>query len=284
MGYVNYGGGGGGYRRGGGITVIIALIMAAVAVFRYFGSTSTNVVTGQKQHVAGITPQQEIALGLQSEPSMEQQYGGESSDAQGRQRVEAVGERVVSRSDAAKSPYKYQFHLLADPQTVNAFALPGGQVFITEALYQKLKTDGELAGVLGHEVGHVVGRHGAEQIAKQQLTQGLSGAAVLATYDPNNPNSTRDAAVIQMVSQLVNLKYSRNDESAADAFGVKFMSEAGYDPRAMLGVMDVLNSLAGKGNPPEFLSTHPNPPNRMTHIKQVIAADFPNGIPSGLEP
>ncbi len=88
----------------------------------------------------------------------------------------------------SSTPYQYAYHLLADPQTVNAFALPGGQVFITRALYDRLQTDGELAGILSHETGHVVARHSAEQIAKAQLTQGLTGAAVIAACDPNSPN------------------------------------------------------------------------------------------------
>src|SRR5205823_4237900 len=94
--------------------------------------------------------------------------------------VEQVGAEVVANSDASKTDYKYQFHLLNDDQTVNAFALPGGQVFITDALLTRLKTKGELAGVLGHEVGHVVARHSAAHMAKAQLTQGLTGAAVIA--------------------------------------------------------------------------------------------------------
>ena len=83
---------------------------------------------------------------------------------------------------------------------INAFALPGGQVFMTEGLRKRLSTDGEVAGVLGHEVGHVVGRHSAEHIAKQQLTQGLTGAAVIATYDPNDYSSRGSAAVAMMVA------------------------------------------------------------------------------------
>jgi predicted Zn-dependent protease len=85
--------------------------------------------------------------------------------------------------------YQYDFHVLQDDQTINAFALPGGQIFITRGLLDNLSTEGEVAGVLGHEIAHVVARHSAEQIAKQQLTQGLTGAVVLATYDPDNPAS-----------------------------------------------------------------------------------------------
>jgi predicted Zn-dependent protease len=269
-------------RRGGiGLGVIGAIIMAVIALFRYFGSTQVNAVTGQKQHVS-ISPEQEIAIGLQAEPEMEQQYGGESSNDSDRQLVSRIGQKVVEASPARKTPYKYQFHLLADQKTINAFALPGGQVFITQALLHKLQTEGELAGVLGHEVGHVVARHGAQQLAKQQLTQGLTGAAVLATYDPNNPNSRGSAAVAMMVGNLVNLKYGRNDELEADKLGVKFMADAGYDPKSMLSVMEILKASAGSGGA-EFFSTHPNPDHREQRIKEDIKEAFPNGIPAGLK-
>ena len=280
MGYGNQGG----QRRGGGITLLIALAIAGFSLFRYFTSSQVNPTTGVKQHVAGITPQQEIALGLQSAPEMERQYGGESSDAAATQKVQQIGNWVVQNSVAAKSPYKYQFHLLGDQKTINAFALPGGQVFITEALFRQLKTEGQLAGVLGHEVGHVVARHSAQQIAKQQLTQGLTGAAVMAAYDPNNPNSMRNAAVAAMIGNLVNLKFGRNDELEADKFGVRFISEAGYDPKAMIGVMKVLEASGGGGRTPEFFATHPNPENRIGKIQQDIKEAFPNGVPTNLKP
>src|ERR671917_2984464 len=114
---------------------------------------------------------------------------------------------MVSRSAAGQSPYRFEFHVLDDPQTINAFALPGGQVFITEGLLKRLTTDGQIAGVLGHEIAHVVARHGAEHIAKQQLTQGLTGAAVLATYDPYDSRSRATAAVAMMIGQLVNMRF-----------------------------------------------------------------------------
>jgi predicted Zn-dependent protease len=267
----------------GGAGLIVALLIAVFSLFRYFGSSTPNPVTGEKQHVSGITPQQEIALGLQAAPQMAAQYGGESDDPRARALVQQIGEKIVAQSDAAKTPYRYQFHVLADPQTVNAFALPGGQVFITEGLLRRLKSPGEVAGVLGHEVGHVVARHSAEHLAKTQLTQGLTGAAVLATYDPNDPRSGRNAAVIAAVGQLVNLKFGRDDELEADKLGVRLMSEAGYDPRSMIEVMKTLAAAGGGRSTPEFFSTHPNPQNRIPRIQESIKATFPNGVPAGLE-
>lgn len=267
----------------GGFRVLIALAVAVFALIRYFSSSSVNPVTGEKQRVGGMTPRQEIALGLQAAPQMMREYGGESNDMRATQKVQEVGQRIVQNSDAGKSPYQYAFHLLEDDKTINAFALPGGQIFITEALLKRLKTEGELAGVLGHEIGHVVQRHSAQQVAKQELTQGLTGAAVLATYDPNNPSSRNSAAVLAAVGQLVNMKFGRDDEIESDVLGVQFMSEAGYDPRAMIGVQQTLKAAAGGGRSPEFFSTHPNPDNRIGRIEEAIKKVYPNGIPSNLQ-
>jgi predicted Zn-dependent protease len=261
----------------------MGLLFAGFALFSYFSQQSTNPVTGEKQYVA-VSPEQEIALGLQAAPEMIQQFGGVSQDPQASAAVEAVGRRVAEQSAAARSEYEYHFTLLGDRNTINAFALPGGPIFITEALLGRLSTEGELAGVLAHEVGHVLGRHSAERIAKQQLTQGLTGALVLSTYDPDNPNSAGTAQMAMLIGSLINLRYGREDELESDRLGVKLMAEAGYDPRSLIRVMDVLASSREGGGQPEFLSTHPDPGNRKQRIEEAIAAEFPNGVPSGLVP
>jgi predicted Zn-dependent protease len=155
--------------------LIIAVIIALMAIVTYFSSTSENPLTGEKQRVA-MSPEQEIALGYKSAPQMAAQMGGLSQNEKAQALVKQLGQRLVSQSFAAKSPYKFSFYVLADPRTVNAFALPGGPIFITEGLLRLLKTEAELAGVLGHEIGHVIARHSSERLAKQQLTQGLLGA------------------------------------------------------------------------------------------------------------
>ncbi|MBC8103560.1 MAG: M48 family metallopeptidase [Cytophagales bacterium] len=274
----------GGNRGRGGAGLLVALLMAAFALFRYYGSSQVNTVTGEKQRVAGISAQQEIALGLQAAPQMQQRHGGPSQNAQARALVAAVGEKIARGSDAAKTPYQYNFTLLDDDKTVNAFALPGGQIFMTDALASRFKTEGQFAGVLAHEAGHVIARHGAEHIAKQQLTQGLTGAAVLATYDPNNPSTQRSAAVLAAIGQLVNLKYGREDELEADRLGVRLMAQAGYDPRSLIQVMEVLKASGGGGRQPEFFSSHPNPENRIQRIQEAIKKEFPGGVPAGLKP
>lgn len=261
------------YARGRGSGCSGRLIMAAaIAIFSlisYFGTTQNNPITGETQHI-NITPEQEIALGLQAAPQMAAEFGGEDENANDQATVDEVGNRIIQNSPAGQSPYEFEFHLLDDDQTINAFALPGGQVFITRALYDKLQTEGELAGVLGHEIGHVVGRHSAEQIAKTQLTEGLTGAAVIAAYDPNNPASANSAQVAMLIGQLVNLKFGRDDELEADKFGVCFMNDTGYDPNEMVSVMQVLESASSGNEPPEFFSTHPSPANRIQRIQEDI--------------
>jgi beta-barrel assembly-enhancing protease len=274
-------------RAGGcglsGGRILIALVVAGIALVSYFSMRVYNPVTGETQHI-NITENQEVAIGLQAAPEMAQEYGGLSSDTNAQAKVDQICSRIVSSSDASQTSYHFQCHLLADAETVNAFALPGGQVFMTEGLYALLTSEGQLAGVLGHEIGHVVGRHGAEQMAQTELTQGLTGAVVLASYDPNNPNSQYAGQVAMLVGQLVNLKYSRSDELEADKLGVRLMSQAKYDPRAMVQLMQILEDASQGDRPPEFFSTHPNPENRMTEIQQAIDEQYPQGVPPDLQP
>lgn len=250
-------------RRGMGGGLIIAVLLAGFALCKYYSSSEMNEVTGKKQYI-GITPEQEIALGLESTPYMIEQFGGLHPDAEGQKLVKDIGQRIVQNSEAKNTPYKYDFHLLADPETVNAFALPGGQVFITTALITQFETEDELAGVLGHEIGHVVARHGAERIAKQQLTEGLTGAAVIATGD----YSTAQAA--QLIANVVHMSYGRDQELESDDLGVRFMTQSGYNPEALINVMKILEKASGGQEQPEFMSTHPSPANRIQKIKDAI--------------
>jgi len=260
--------------------VFAGLLVALIGAAMYYCNQQVNPVTGEKQHVS-LSPQQEISMGLAAAPEMEQQFGGELSDAAVQESASRVGQKVVAGSDAARSEYKYDFHVLRDPETINAFALPGGQVFITAGLLKHLRNEAQLAGVLAHEVGHVVGRHSAEHVAKAQFTQILVGAAGVAASDDRG-DGQRAAAVAAMVGSLVNMKFSRKDESEADAFGVKYMSQAGYDPRAMVELMRILKDASGPSRQPEFLSTHPDPGNREQAIQAEIARLFPNGVPANL--
>lgn len=270
-------------RRGfGGGRILIALAVAAFSLISYYSAREYNPVTDEVQHV-DLRPEQEIALGLQAAPQMAEQHGGLHPDQEAQNVVDQICARLVSSTKAKETAYRFECHVLADEETINAFALPGGQVFITAALLKRLRSEGQVAGVLGHEIGHVVARHGAEHMAKARLTQGLTGAAVLATYDPNDPSSRGSAAVAALIGQMVNMRFGREDELESDRLGVRFMAEAGYDPRSLVEVMKVLAEAGGSGRQPEFFSTHPNPDRRIERIEQAIAETFPQGIPGDLQ-
>jgi predicted Zn-dependent protease len=287
---MSYGYGGDGYEQGPQgfdmgrlIRYGIGLLIALFGIATYMMRTQVNPVTGQRQHIA-MSVDEEKALGLQAAPKMAAQMGGgidPKNDVRARI-VAEVGSELVHRSDAERSPYVGNFHffLLNDPKTINAFALPGGQIFITRALYEKLANEGQLAGVLGHEIGHVVNRHSAQQMAKGQLGKVLAGAvAVGASGDRHGQEAT---AAAMMANQMLQLKYGRGDESEADKYGLKYMAEAGYDPTAMLDVMKILKEASGDGRQPEFLSTHPLPDTRLKEIADNIKETYPNGIPASL--
>ena len=259
------------------LRLLIAGAIILFSIVTYAAKSQLNPITGKHQRV-GLSVNDEILMGLQGAPQM----GRVSNDFEAQRRIEIVGARLINTLEqqlaleGKRNPYPFEFHLLADQQTVNAFAIPGGQIFVTEALYHRLRTDGQIAGVLGHEMGHVIERHGSEQMAKQGLIQGIAGAAGVAGGDIN---STRAAAY---VGNIVSMKYGREAETESDEWGVKLMILAGYSPEHLLTVMDVLEQSSGGSGPPEFLSTHPRPKNRREYIQKIIDATFPNGIPAGL--
>ncbi|MGE0755172.1 MAG: M48 family metalloprotease [Alphaproteobacteria bacterium] len=243
---------------------ILGLIIALIAILSYFMSAEDNPITGERQYVS-LSPHQEIAMGLQAAPHMASQYGGLSTDTSKQQLVDKVGHQLVTSSVARQTSWKYEFHVLADSQVLNAFALPGGQIFITEGLLNKLSMEDEVAAVLSHEMVHVIARHGAQHMAKQQLASGLSGAAVIATGEYGA------GEMAALIGQMVNMKYGREDELESDMFGVRLMLESGYDPQAMISVMQILQQASQGNRQPEFFSTHPNPTNRIGRIKEAIA-------------
>lgn len=262
--------------------VVAAFLLALVMIAGYSGTRSYDPRT-EEARSAGITPDQEVALGLQAAPVMARQYGGLLPDPKMQVLVDRLCQTLGTRTSARDTPYEYDCHVLADTTTVNAFALPGGQIFLTAGLLAKLRTEGQLAAVLVHEIGHVVDRDSAEHIADQQLAEGLTGATVLAAYDGNNPASRRKVGVGLLIGQLVNLRFEPQDELEADRLAVRLLAEAGYDPRALIEVTRTLQENARFGPPPEFLRTHPDPPDRLGNLETAIRQRFPRGVPGGLK-
>ena len=257
------------------------MILLLFGVIRFLTSTQVNPVTGEKQHVA-LSVSQEIALGVQSAPRMAAQMGGEADPhSEAAALVRETGERLVADSVAGRSEYRFQFHLLRDPDTVNAFALPGGQIFITTGLLKRLQNEAQLAGVLGHEIGHVIHRHAAQHLAKGALGQTLVTAVGVASSDDRGSGRS-NAAVAAMVNSMVQLKYGRGDESQSDQFGLEAMTAAGFDPSQMLGVMKILSEVSQGNRQPEWLGSHPHPEHRAEQIEAWLHKKYSDGIPDNL--
>ena len=262
------------------------IIGAGIAIFtlvNYALKREANPITGEPQQV-DLSVNEEIMLGIQSAPEM----GLPSRNYAASQRVDRIGYELVHALEkhlarqGIEQPYQFEFHLLDNSgqnrDSVNAFALPGGQVFITEALYRRLPTnsDGPLAGVLGHEIGHVLERHSAERMTSGSLMQGLARAAGVA----GGSRGSQQAA--SMVAGFVHKSYGRQQELESDGWGVKLMVFAGYHPEALLTVMDVLESASPGASGPEFMSTHPRPANRSDYIREIIGKYFTEGQLDGL--
>ena len=237
-----YGGTGNPYSRrgrGGGtgrfkLFLIIGLCMAGYQAFKYFTNVQENPITGETQRVQ-YTVDQEVQLGLQSRDPMISQYGGLHPDQRAQQFVDNIGYRLVnSINDVANSEYKFDFHLLADSKTVNAFALPGGQVFITQALFQRLDSEDQVAGVIGHEIGHVIYRHGAVRMAKSGFIQGLIQSVMIGSGGDHSM-----AQIANVIGNYTNMKYGRDQELESDDYGVLMMIESGYNPEELLSLIHI---------------------------------------------
>ena len=247
-------------RRGNfKVRILIALAVIAFAFIRKCSQEEINPYTGKKQAIS-LSPEEEIAIGLQSAPSMAQRHGGLHPDNRYQTLVDDVGNRLVNSSIAKDTPYNYEFHLLADERTINAFALPGGQIFITYALFSKLENQDQLAGVLGHEIGHVLGKHSNERITNANFWKVIAmGSSAIDM-----------GSVAHQYGQGQLLKNGRGDELESDELGVRFMINADYNPEEMIGVMRILKAAAGPNRIPEFQSTHPDPENRIEKIREAI--------------
>ena len=224
---------------------------------------AVNPATGQRQFML-ISEAQEIEMGREADGPITESMGLYESEAL-QAMVTNLGNEMASRSERPALPWS--FKLMDDPM-VNAFALPGGFIFITRGIMAALNSEAELAGVIGHEIGHVTARHSASRMSSQQLQQIGVGVGSILSSDVASV-----AGVLSTGLGLLNLRYSRGDESQSDELGVRYMSRTGYDPNALVGVFRTL-ALAGGGggSVPGWAATHPDPVNREEDIREIIAA------------
>lgn len=180
------------------------------------------------------------------------------------QYVNLVGKRLANSREAVESEFPFSFEVVADP-SINAFALPGGPMFINTGLLKAVDNEAQLAGVMGHEMSHVILRHGTNQASKSQL---IRLPAVLASKAAGGSLTGQLAQLgIGLGANSVLLKFSRTAETQADLTGSHLMAEAGYDPREMARLFAKLSAQGGQ-RAPQFMSDHPNPENRQRAIAQ----------------
>ncbi len=221
------------------------------------GSCAVNPVTG-KRELSFISEAQEIQMGRELLAQSRQQSGFYPDTALTRY-VAAIGLRMAEQSERPELPW--EFHLL-DDAVVNAYAAPGGFIFLTRGILSYMNSEAELAGVLGHEIGHVTARHTANQLSKQQLLG--AGLLIGAIAAPDLAQGVAGQAAMGF-TQLLLLKYGRDDESQSDALGHKYSLRAGYDVREMANTfltLQRMSAASGQSGPPALLSSHPDPGDR----------------------
>jgi predicted Zn-dependent protease len=249
-------------------TVVAILVLGGFAA-----GCATNPATGKREFTL-VSAAQEAQMGREGYAAAVAEFGQYEDAALGAY-VDSVGQKVARASDQPGGPWK--FTLIDDP-VVNAFAMPGGYIFVTRGLIAHMQSEAQLAGVLGHEIGHVTARHSAKQITQQQLAGlGLGIASAIS------PTFRRYGGAAEQALGLLMLKYSRDDETQADELGVKYESNANYDPREIPGTYRTLQRIAARSGQslPVYLSTHPDPGDRAVRtgaLAQKAAAGRTNLI------
>jgi len=246
------------------------IIVGAILALLFIGCTKAPI-TGRNQLIM-IDDSQELALGFES---AKQVLATEkvSSDPQKNAMVQRVGKRIAVVT--GKNDYKWEFFVIDNNEEANAFCLPGGKVFVYTGLFKYIANDDELAAVMGHEIGHAFARHGAERMSAGQLQQ--TGGEILGTVMQGRGNPQQTAVAMQAfgigTQYGIMLPHSRTQEYEADHIGLVLSAKAGYNPKSALNFWDKF-SKDGE-TPPEYLSTHPAPTNRIEEIKALLPQLMP---------
>jgi predicted Zn-dependent protease len=233
---------------------------------------AVNPISGEEELIL-FGPEDDLELGRQYAPRVEKELDGNIEDDQLQSYIDRIGQKIASVSH--RPDWKYHFTAV-EHESINALAVPGGYVFITRGLLEKLTSEAQLAGILGHEVAHVVARDSAAAISRQFGMDML----LLAIQVSGAPGDAVRAAAF--TRQILSLRYSRKDEQEADIAGLDYMVRAGYNPYGLLETMQVLQEQQTR-RPIEFFSTHPLPENRIRYLTDAINTKYWNleGLKTG---
>lgn len=232
-----------------------------------FNSCTTTPYTERKQLIL-FSEGQEISLGKESF-SQVMTESKISKDPKYNEMVETVGRRIAQAAN--HEDYQWEFIVLDDPKTINAFALPGGKVAFYSGIMPVCQDENGVAVVMGHEVAHALARHGAERMSRDMLAQlGSKGLSIALAEKSAMAQNIFLKAYGLGVTYGIQLPFSREQESEADHIGLILMAKAGYNPGAAIGFWQRMESQSKGGNTPEFFSTHPNHERRIDQIKQWL--------------
>jgi len=260
--------------------------LAASCAAGALGGCSANPATGSRSFTAFMSPEEEARLGRQEHPRIVAQFGGEHEDARLRGYVSRIGDALAARSEVPGLGWRFT---MLDSDVVNAFALPGGHVYATRALLALASSEAELAGVLGHEIGHVTARHTAQRYSSGVLAQaGTAAATILGGVFLGGAGAQLAQNTVGGTAQLALAGYSRDQEFEADTLGVRYLARGGYDTAAMASFLAKMQmesalqaELAGRpGAADEFslLQSHPRTPDRVRQARAAagLADDGPD--------
>jgi predicted Zn-dependent protease len=239
--------------------------------FVFFNQCARNPVTGKKQIIL-MSESQELALGTESNPQILAEYG-EYPEPKLQEYLNNIGQRMAKISHRPNLPFHFK---VVDSDVVNAFAVPGGYVYFTRGILAHFNNEAQLAGVLGHEIGHVTARHGAQQQSKQMMGQVLFIGAMIAS-----PQLAQFGEQLSQGMQLLFLKFGRDHETQSDELGVAYSSKIGFDAKHMADFFGTLDRLSGgaEGRLPTFMSTHPDPGDRNKKVR-AMAIDYQQKNPN----
>ncbi len=254
-------------------TLLMRWALPALLLMAGLAGCSTNPATGQRQ-LNWISTAREKSLGAEAAPKFVEQYGGDIPSASIQKYVSDIGHRLAAVSE--RSDLEWEFHAV-DSAVINAFALPGGKVFVTRGLMEELKSEAQLAGVLGHEVGHVTAQHIGQQMTRAIIITGIGVGIGVAGQQSDDDWLTVLGVGTSVGGGLYMLSYGRNQETQSDELGVRYMTRLGYNPIGQVQVMKVLKRASGGGGAgPEFLATHPYPDTRIKHLNMIIKDQYPD--------
>jgi len=231
---------------------------------------TTNEATGQSQFLAGMDRDEEIQIGEENKAPLTQEFGGAITDPALHGYVADIGRKLAAQTEADNPSLPWEFTLL-NSKVINAFALPGGKVFISRGLCEEMTNEAQLAAVVGHEIGHVTAKHSAERMGQALGTTiggailgGLAGAAI-----GGKEGVLIGAGSGATVGGVVALSFSRDQEIMADRLGMRYMEKLNYDPASAIEVQEILGR-AGGGGGPEILATHPSSETRIDAINKRL--------------